>query len=237
MSPESPPAALDLTSPRFKADPYPQFARLRADSPVRRTRLPDGRVAWLVARYADVAVALKDPRFAKDRRHVEGQRRAAWFERLLEPLVKPLSVNMLDLDGADHTRLRNLVHKAFTPRLVDQLRDRIQRLADGLLDSAARGGQFDLVRGYALPIPATVIADLLGVPSSDRDPFHRYSSRISSVTSVLRIVLALPSALLFMRYLRQLFAVRRTVPREDLITALIQAHAAGDHLTPGEPLS
>src|SRR5712692_10330934 len=136
MSHESRTDALDLTSPRFKSNPYPQYARLRADSPVRRTRLPDGRVAWLVARYADVAVALKEPRFAKDRRRVEGQRRAAWFERLLEPLVKPLSVNMLDLDGADHTRLRNLVHEAFTPRLVDQLRDRIQRLADDLLDGA-----------------------------------------------------------------------------------------------------
>src|SRR6266851_8506096 len=228
---------LDLTSWRFKADPYPQFARLRADSPVRRTRLPDGRVAWLVARYADVAVALKDPRFAKDRRRVEGQRRAAWFERLLEPLVKPLSVNMLDLDGADHTRLRNLVHKAFTPRLVDQLRDRIQRLADGLLDSAARGGQFNLVSDYALPIPATVIANLLGVPATDRDRFHRWSSRMVSVTSGRDFVLALPSALLFMRYLRRLFAVRRAEPREDLITALIQAHEAGDHLSSDELLS
>src|SRR6266851_7977055 len=91
---------LDLTSWRFKADPYPQFARLRADSPVRRARLPDGRVAWLVARYQDVAVALKDPRFAKDRRRVEGQR-GSWAERLLEPLVKSLSLNMLDLDGVD----------------------------------------------------------------------------------------------------------------------------------------
>src|SRR5205823_8963450 len=100
MSPESRVDRLDLTSRRFKAKPYPQYARLRADSPVRRTRLPDGRDAWLVTRYEDVAVALKDPRFAKDRRRVEAQRRAAWFERLLEPMVKPLSVNMLDLDGA-----------------------------------------------------------------------------------------------------------------------------------------
>src|SRR5216683_2041593 len=127
MAHESPAAGLDLTSPRFKANPYPQYARLRAESPSRRTRLPDGRVAWLVARYEDVAVALKDPRFAKDRRRVEGQRRAAWFERLLEPLVRPLSVNMLDLDGADHTRLRNLVHKAFTPRLEQVPQTRVIR--------------------------------------------------------------------------------------------------------------
>ncbi len=237
MSPESRTDTLDLTSPRFKANPYPQYARLRAESPSRRTRLPDGRVAWLVARYEDVALALKDPRFAKDRRRVEGHRRAAWFERLLEPLVKSLSVNMLDLDGADHTRLRNLVHKAFTPRLVDQLRDRIQRLADGLLDSAARGGQFNLVSDDALPIPATVIADLLGVPATDRDRFHRWSSRLVSVTSGPDFVLALPAALLFMRYLRRLFAVRRAEPREDLISALLQAHEAGDHLSSDELMS
>src|SRR5216683_2697826 len=237
MSNESRTDALDLTSPRFKANPYPQYARLRADSPVRRTRLPDGRVAWLVARYADVAIALKDSRLAKDSRRIEGHHRGVPFERLLEPLLKSLAVNMLDLDGADHDRLRRLVHKAFTPRLVDQLRDRIQRLADGLLDSAGRSRRFDLVSGYALPIPATVIADLLGVPATDRDRFHRWSSRMVSITSGRDFLLALPTALLFMRYLRRLFAVRRAEPREDLITALLQAHEAGDHLSSDELLS
>jgi cytochrome P450 len=236
MSHDSPTDVLDLTSPRFKANPYPQFAQLRAESPVRRTRLPDGRVAWLVTRYQEVAVALKDQRFAKDRRRVEEQHRVP-FERLLAPLLKALSVNMLDLDGADHTRLRTLVHKAFTPRLVDLLRGRIQRLADGLLDSASRGGQFDLVGGYALPIPATVIADLLGVPATDRDRFHRWSSHLVSMTSGRDFLLAVPSALLFMRYLRRLFVARRAEPRDDLITALIQAHEAGDHLSSDELMS
>ena len=237
MSRESPTDALDLISQRFKANPYSLYARLRTESPVRCTRLADGRVAWLVACRQDVAVVLKDPRFAKDRRRVQGQQRGVPFERLLEPLLRSLSVNMLDLDGADHTRLRNLVHKGFTPRLVDQLRERIQRLADGLLDGATRSGQFDLVNGFALPIPATVIADLLGVPAIDRDRFHRWSSRLVSVTSGRDFLLALPSALLFMRYLRRLFAMRRAEPREDLITALIQAHEAGDHLSSDELMS
>lgn len=234
MSPEI--ATLDITSPRFKADPYPLYARLRDETPVCPNRLPDGRVAWLVTRYADAAVVLKDPRFAKDRRRVPEQHRSL-IERSLEPMLRALQYNMLFLDPPDHTRLRGLVHKAFTPRLIERLRERMQVLADELLDVAARSAEFDLVHGYALPIPATVIADLLGVPATDRDRFHQWSSVMVSITSGPDLLRALPSALLFMRYLRRLFAMRRVEPRDDLTTALVQAEEAGDHLSADELLS
>jgi cytochrome P450 len=228
--------SFDITGPRFKANPYPFYARLRDESPVCPTRLPDGRVAWLVTRYDDVATVLAHPRFAKDRRRVPEQHRSL-IERSLEPLLRSLQYNMLFLDPPDHTRLRGLVHKAFTPRLIERLRERMQLLADHLLDDAVRGREFDLVGGYALPIPATVIADLLGVPATDRDRFHRWSSDLVSITSGRELLLALPSALLFMRYLRRLFAVRRVQPRDDLTTALVQAEESGDHLSADELLS
>src|SRR5262245_25942465 len=132
--------SLDLTSQAFKANPYPLYAHLRASAPVCRTRLSDGRAAWLVTRYADVERTLKDPRLAKDRRRVPGSPDHLPFERLLAPLAQPFSQNMLDLDGDDHARLRGLVHKAFTPRLVERLRTRIQQLADQLLDAVERSG-------------------------------------------------------------------------------------------------
>ena len=227
---------LDLVSPRFKANPYPTYARLRRDAPVVQTRLPDGREAWLVSRYEDVDRVLKDARFAKDRRRVTSPPRMP-FERMLEPLTRSLQFNMLDLDPPDHTRLRGLVHKAFTPRLIERLRGRIQALADQLLDQPAQRGELDLVRDYALPIPAIVIADLLGVPASDRHRFHRWSSKLVSVSAASDLLTAVPYILLFMRYVKRLVAKRRIEPREDLITALVQAEEAGDHLTADELVS
>lgn len=90
---------------------------------------------------------------------------------------------MLDLDPPDHTRLRALVHKAFTPSLIVQMRDRIQTLADELLDAVARKGEMDLINDYALPLPMTIITEILGVPTSDRDKFHRWSRGIGGTFS------------------------------------------------------
>jgi cytochrome P450 len=236
MPAEVAPVKLDLLSPAFKANPYPTYARLRSQSPVVPTRLPDGREAWLITRYDDCALALKDARLSKDRRRVSTPHRLP-IEQLVGPFLRPLQLNMLDLDPPDHTRLRSLVHKAFTPRLIARLRERIQALADRLLDHATRRGRLDLVADYALPIPATIIADLLGVPAKDRDRFHRWSSRLVSVTSGRDFVAALPSVFLFMRYLRRLFARRRIEPRDDLITGLVQAEEAGDRLSSDELLS
>jgi cytochrome P450 len=236
MQAEVAPVKLDLVGVAFKANPYPTYARLRHETPVVSTRLPDGRQAWLITRYDDCARALKDARFSKDRRRVSTPHLLP-MERFIGPLVRSLQLSMLDLDPPDHTRLRALVHKAFTPRLIETLRERIHGLAEQLLDRAAERGQLDLVADYALPIPATVIADLLGVPVSDRDRFHRWSSRLVSVTSGRDIVAVLPSLFLFMRYLRRLFARRRIEPRDDLISALVQVEEAGDRLSPDELLS
>ena len=190
--------APDLASPRFKANPHPFYARLRAESPVYRLTLVDRQVAWLVTRYDDVRTVLMDRRFAKDRLNAitpEQRARAPWVPGIFKPLTR----NMLDLDPPDHTRLRALVHQAFTPRLVERLRDRIQTLCDRLLDRAQRGRTVDLVRQYALPLPVTVIAELLGIPRNDRTRFHRWSNRMVSVTSSRDALLAIPHVWLFIR--------------------------------------
>ena len=144
----------DLANPQFKANPYPFYARLRAEAPVWRTTLPDKRVAWLVSRYEDVASVLRDDTFAKDRLNAMDPQqltKTPWVPGFLKPLER----NMLDLDDPDHARLRALVSKAFTPRLIERLRGRMEALCEDLLDAMERKGTAELVGDYALPIPAT----------------------------------------------------------------------------------
>jgi cytochrome P450 len=232
--------APDLASPRFKANPYPFYARLRNEAPVWRTTLRDRRTAWLVTRYEDVAGVLKDRTFAKDPLNAmdpEQRAKTPWVPGFLKPLER----NMLDLDDPDHVRLRALVSKAFTPRLVEQLRGRIEALCEELLDAmerkGGRQGGAELVADYALPLPATVIAELLGVPAQDHNKFHRWSSRVLSVSSSRDMMRALPAALAFVRYLRKMFERRRIDPKDDLMTALVQAEEAGDKLSEDELLA
>jgi cytochrome P450 len=226
----------DLANPQFKANPYPFYARLRAEAPVWRTTLPDKRVAWLVTRYEDVAGVLRDDTFAKDRLNAmdpEQLRKTPWVPGFLKPLER----NMLDLDDPDHTRLSALVSKAFTPRLIERLRGRIETLSEKLLDVMERKGGAELVGDYALPIPATVIAELLGVPAEDRRKFHRWSGKLVSVSSGRDMLRALPAALAFTRYLRKIIERRRAEPGDDLLTALVRAEEEGDKLSEDEVLA
>jgi cytochrome P450 PksS len=150
-------------------------------------------------------------------------------------MFKPLTRNMLDLDPPDHTRLRALVQKAFTPRLVEHLRPRVQALADGLLDRLPGRPQFDLIRDYALPIPTTVIAEMLGVPAGDRHRFHRWSRAIVAADpSGPRMLLVVPHVWAFLRYIRRLVRAKRAAPADDLLTALMRAEEAGDRLSEDE---
>ena len=203
--------SVDLASPAFKANSFAFYARLRAEAPVSPVTLPDKQTAWLITRYDDVATVLKDDRFAKDRTNalLPGQpAKQPW----VPGMFKPLERNMLDVDAPDHTRLRALVQKAFTPRVVDQARARIQKLTDGLLDAVAERRRMDLIRDYALPIPTTVIAGMLGVPVQDRHRFHRWSRVIvTSDPSGWRMARAIPSAIAFLRYIRKLVKVRQAV--------------------------
>ncbi|MGH9795602.1 MAG: cytochrome P450 family protein [Candidatus Acidiferrales bacterium] len=223
-------------SGEFEADPFPFFARLRAEQPVYATTLPDKTPAWLVSRYDDVLALLKDERFAKNRRNAmtpEQLRKQPW----VPPFFRPLERNMLDLDPPDHERLRALVHKAFTPRLIEQMRAKVQRVASELLERAAGRAEIDLVRDFALPLPVAVITDILGVPPADRGKFHKWSSAIVAVNSLKPPVSVIPNVWFFVRFLRRFFRLRRAEPRDDLTSALIQAEEAGDRLSEDELLA
>jgi cytochrome P450 len=229
---------VNIVSAEFKANPFPLLATLRATEPVYRTTLPDKTKTpvWLVTRYEDVFALLKDERFPKNRRHAltpEQLRRLPW----VPPMFRPLERNMLDLDQPDHTRLRSLVHKAFTPRLVEQMRARVQTLANELLEGVARRGEMDLINDYALALPMTIITEILGVPASDRDKFHKWSKAVVSLSSPNVTVSVIPSVWMFIRYLRRFFKRRRTEPNDDLASALIQAEEAGDKLSEDELLA
>jgi cytochrome P450 len=216
--------ASDLARPEFKANPYPFYARLRAEAPICRTTLLF-QPTWLVTRYMDVFNVLKDERFVKD-----------WLPRTrpLHWVTAPLTSHMLNQDGPDHTRLRTLVHKAFTPSLVERLRERIQIVCDELLNELGANGRMDLMRGYALPFPLTIIAELLGIPVEHGSRFHKLSRTSLSTSNLIEALRAIPDQRLLTRHLRKLIAQRRADPHDDLTTALIQTEEAGDKLSEAE---
>ena len=227
---------LDIVSPEFKANPFPILANLRTSHPVYRTALRDKTPVWLLTRYDDVATLLKDDRFVKDKRKAmtaEQLRKMPW----VPPMFRPLERNMLDLDPPDHTRLRTLVHKAFTPSLVSGMRYRVQALADELLTKVQEKGECDLIRDYALPLPMIIITEILGVPTRDRHKFHKWSKAVVSLSSPSPTLRVIPNVWMFLRYLRRFFEARRRDPQNDLATALITAEEAGDKLSKDELLA
>ena len=219
--------------PAFVADPYPTYHRLRAEDPVHHSPLG----FWVLTRYDDVIAALRDPRRAKEAI-------AAFVAARFGAPVPALGVSMLDRDPPDHTRLRSLVSKAFTPRVVEGLRPRIQQIVDGLLDRVHGAGAMDLVEELAYPIPVIVICEMLGVPVEDHERFKGWSLDIArGLDSVLlppdsdvpRRSIASRNALA--DYFRELIARRRAAPRPDMLSSLIAAEEAGDKLSESELLA
>jgi cytochrome P450 PksS len=229
---------VNIASSEFRAKAYPYYARLRAEAPVHRLILPTKEPGWLITRYDDAVSVLKDEqRFVKDTANAltpEQIDRQPWFRKAF----RLLRHNMLNRDPPDHTRLRALVQKAFTPRLVEEMRDRIQRLTDELLDAVAGRGEMDLIRDYALPLPTTIIAEMLGVPVRDRHRFHRWSNALmAAAASTPRMMWAIPNTWALMRYIRGIVRSRRARPQSDMVSALVLAEEAGDHLSEEELLA
>jgi cytochrome P450 len=226
----------DVTSSEFKRTAYAFYADLRREAPVYPATLPDGQTAWLLTRYDDVNRALKDERLFKDKRKL---RKRAGLTRLPGFLgsLQALEKNMLDVDPPDHGRLRGLVHKGFTPRRVEQMASRVERLAEELLPGMGNGGPVDLLHRYALPIPTTIISEMLGIPAGDQHRFHRWTSAIVAASAGKSLLRVLPSVLLFVRYLKAIIARKAAEPGDDLISALVQAEESSDRLSADEVLA
>jgi cytochrome P450 PksS len=226
----------DLATPAFKANPFPYYAQLREVSPIHEVRLSLRRTAWLIARYDDALAVLRDPRFIKSPSSTQGA--GAGLLRWMPATMRALSRNMLDLDEPDHRRLRELVQKAFTPAMVEGMRERVTAVCDSLLDRLETAHRPDLIRDYALPLPVTIIAEMLGVPEHQRRHFHRWSSAVVAAdASTLHLLRAIPSSLAFLRFLRKLVRSKRIDPADDLLSRLTQVEEGGDHLSEDELLS
>jgi cytochrome P450 len=227
----------DPWSPAFVAHPYDVYARLRDEDPVawfEPTR------QWLVSRHADVGALLRDRRLGRTYLHVGGHEDFGHppDPPELAPWWRVVRNGMLDREPPDHTRLRRLVAKVFTPRRVEGLRPTVQRIADAVVDDLLDAGGGDLIATVAEPLPVTVIAELLGVPEADRHQLRPWSADICGMYELNPTAetarRAVTAAEQFSGYLVDLAAFRREHPGDDLITALVQVRDEGDGLTDDE---
>ncbi|MBN9513286.1 MAG: cytochrome P450 [Alphaproteobacteria bacterium] len=233
--PSTPPTLADrffveAMSPAFREDPYPYYERFRGPTPLLRV----GETIWFALGHADVTTMLRHPNLSTDESHA-----ATEAERAAEDPNRPRS--LLFMDPPDHTRLRGLVARAFTPRRIDELRATTQAIATELVDAiAAMAGPVDLVQAFAYPLPVRVICALLGVPPEDEAMFTDWSRGIARSVdpSVLRtpaIEATIEDARANLRrYLGDLLAARRRQPGDDLLTALAAVDVEGDRITPRE---
>lgn len=237
------PSELDqqLLSPAFYHNPYPLYAQLRQDAPVVWS---ERMGAWLITRYDDVLATLRDTQhFSSQGRMLAALDRLAPDERAqLQPFEQHFTGGLINSDPPDHTRLRTLINKAFSPRMVEQLRGRVATLVNEFLDAVQARGAMDVIADLAYPLPATVIAEMLGAPGADRERFKRWSEGIFAIQGRGRLTFAqLAQAqehlLAFRAYLRGLIAARRAQPHDDLLGQLVAVEMAGDRLSEAELLT
>jgi cytochrome P450 len=215
--------AFNPFSPEFQEDPYPAYAELRADDPVSHQ---EGFNSWLISRYDDVAYVLKNPTLFSSSAigmQIDGKQ----------------TRTIINTDPPDHTKMRNLVNRAFTPRMVLDMEPRIREITSGLLDGVVPSGQMDLVEDLAVPLPVTVIAELLGVDPSRREEFKRWSDSVISQSSSANGDRQEPGLDLeqFIGYFRDVIEQRRRRPEGDLISAVVAAEEGELKLTPEEVLA
>ena len=226
----------DPFAAELRADPYPLYHRMRAQDPVHWS---DQQGAYLLTRYADCVDILRSPGVSADASNAEVRVRLGIDEDAAAAF--PFDVRpMLFSDPPDHTRLRGLVNKAFTPRRVEALRPHIEQIVDGLLDGVVERGELDVIGDIGFPLPVIVIAELLGVPLEDREQLKGWSRdlarTIDPVVSRAVVERAAVAGLQFINYLNGLIEERRNRPADDLLSALIAVEEEGEHLSHPELL-
>ncbi|MFY0577469.1 cytochrome P450 [Cystobacter fuscus] len=231
----------NMFDPAFHADPYSVYARLREEEPVHRTIMG----AWIITRYADVKVLLRDNNFGVFDIPTRIERKSPFLERKkigeLRTLASAMRRWLMLCDPPDHTRLRSLVNRSFTPTAVESLRPRIQETVDQLIARVRSSGRMDIVNDLACPLAVTMIASMLGVPEEAHSSVTRWADGLSRVLDPLRSLEQYAEmnnvAQEFLAYFRELFAERRRNPKDDLISSLIAVTDQGDRLTEDEMLS
>ncbi len=231
-----------LVSPEFMMDPYPTLHQLQEQEPVYWSESIGG---WLLTRYDDIVASFRDTsvysnenRLVKTVEYLPPEKQAG-FKAVVDHYA---TKGLIHADPPDHTRLRALVTKEFTPKIVEQMRPRIQDVVNGLLDAAEQRGEMDVVADLAMPLPVGVIAEMLGVPPSDRHLMHEWTDDILRFQGVNK-----PSEADLSRaqhglqeirpYIQEMIAERRRQPKQDLMTKLVEAEASGDRLSEQELIS
>ncbi len=231
------PVTYNFSDPAVQVNPYPIYEWLRRESPV----FWNGPY-WLLSRYDDIVSILNDPRVSSARVEATFAVLPEAVQEELSPLRHVLGSRMLLSDPPRHTRLRTLMTKAFSARVTEAKRERIEEICHGFLDRVSAQGQMDVMHDVAVPLPGWVIADMLGVPQDDQEDFTRWSrdqvrvyDRSGTMHERIPIMRQGQASMLEMKaYLEDVIAARRKEPREDLITMMIQAEEAGDRLTTDE---
>lgn len=230
-----------MLDPAAVADPHTYFGTLRSSRPVHWN---ERYRAWVVTGYDDVAAALRDPRLSSDRITplLNRWRAKQGADPLLLDTLERLAGWMVFKDGLDHTRLRRLVYRAFTPRMVEAMRSDIAAIVDALLDDLAVDAEVDLIRQFAFPLPAIVIAGMLGVPAGDRDLFKSWSDDITALVfggldDPGRYERAGTGMKELVQYLARMVDRCRAEPGENLVSGLIRAGDEDDALSEAEILS
>lgn len=240
MSAPRPANPCSLVSPDFIADPYPSYHRLRTERPV---CWDESFRSWLVSRYADVHALLRDGRFSSRQLDAMMGGLSAPEQADAAPLREILTNRILLTDEPDHRRIRSLMQLAFTPRRVELMRPIILASVNELLDRALPAGRMELVAAFADPLPSHVIATMLGLPPEDHHQFKSWTDDIygflgiSSVPLAERARKATDGARHLRKYLAELFAQIRQLPRDDLLSALVAAEEQGERLTETELFS
>ncbi len=231
----------ELYSKEFRKSSHEVFAQMRMEAPVIKQTGINGEIPiWFVTRYAEAQQVLSDDKhFVRDPRLVLTPEQ---FERSPfkpDPLIdRMMNNNMLNRDGEDHRRLRSIVSKAFTPKVIQSMRPRIQKIAEDLLDKVISNGRMELVSDYAFPLPITVIAELLGIPLDNQNQFRIWSNAFvrpalapEEQQEAMRLLME------FAVYMQQLVAERRRQPGNDLLSGLIHAEEGGERLDESELFS
>ena len=232
--------SLDLNNPDFLQNPYPFYQQLFNGTP---TFFDDESGMWFFARHLDVDGILRDRRFGRSILHLMSREELGLppDNPEYEPFTKLGRHSMFDKEPPEHTRLRNLAHKTFTPRRIRDMRAHIQRIADDLVDGVQDQGEIDVLEDFAVPLPVVVIAQLLGIPESDRHKLRPWSNAIVKLYELTHTPQqaeeAIQASQEFYDYLVFLSERRKSEPQDDLITALALVEEAGETLTTDELVS
>ena len=228
---------VDLVSQAFQANPFLTFEQLRTQDPVYQVNVPTvaGRKYWMVTRYEDVEAVFRDnKRFSKNLHDLLSEEALTRMPRAMVLM----SNNMNASNPPDHTRLRSLVSKAFTPKLIEQWRPRIQAVIDDLLDQVQAKGEMELIEDMAFPLPATILIELFGIPEGDKARFRASSNLVVEATGNFEAMQRINATIEeFEAYLYELVNNKRKHPTDDLLSLLIQSEAEGGKLSVKEIIS